>query len=346
MTDPASTADELRVEPDSTLEIRGTPEDYGSKFNGTLTVNAGTVYMNGASIANSTLYQSVYDLTGGTLVQSADLGWGLDGLLLIRAGADSTLKGPGTFTFGSTLAVQLDSDLRLDADTVIHSGVSWSGSGMLVVMPGRYLTQEGGLRSVRNEGNFFVSAEPIETATAFFEQTSSGRLVLDFGAAGSDELIVYQATLAGDLELRLATGYTPQVGQSFTVLTAVGPTGGYTGTFDHVIQPEGLPPGMMFSVVYGANDVIAYVVPGNFVVADFNHDGQVDGADFSQWASSFGQNGNADANGDGASDGADFLAWQQQAASSGGSNSANVPEPAACVLLTLAAGVIARRRLD
>jgi autotransporter-associated beta strand protein len=73
------------------------------------------------------------------------------------------------------------------------------------------------------------------------------------------------------------------------------------------------------------------------IPADFDGDGDVDGADLAQWQADFGLNGNSDADEDGDSDGLDILAWQQQF--TGGnplvSSATAVPEPAAVVLLLL-----------
>jgi hypothetical protein len=83
--------------------------------------------------------------------------------------------------------------------------------------------------------------------------------------------------------------------------------------------------------------------------ADFNNDGDVDGADLTAWRMGFGTTGTAakadgDADADMDVDGADFLIWQQELGPAGGVTS--IPEPAAGVLLLFAATVgAAIRRL-
>ena len=86
-----------------------------------------------------------------------------------------------------------------------------------------------------------------------------------------------------------------------------------------------------------------------FLEADFDSDGDVDGDDFLEWQSNFGSSGNApwesgDGDGDGDTDGDDFLVWQSQFGmtlddlGAAGNAAGAVPEPSACVLLlTLAA---------
>jgi hypothetical protein len=77
--------------------------------------------------------------------------------------------------------------------------------------------------------------------------------------------------------------------------------------------------------------------------ADFDNDGDVDGADLTTWKAGFGTTGTAtidqgDANGDRAVDGADFLIWQRQLGSTSSAYvaSARVPEPTASAMLFMA----------
>jgi hypothetical protein len=66
--------------------------------------------------------------------------------------------------------------------------------------------------------------------------------------------------------------------------------------------------------------------------ADFNDDGQVNGADLTIWKNAFGQTASGDANGDTRSDGADFLIWQRQLGPAFTGGITAVPEPATGVL--------------
>jgi autotransporter-associated beta strand protein len=85
-----------------------------------------------------------------------------------------------------------------------------------------------------------------------------------------------------------------------------------------------------------------------FMPADFDQDGDVDGADLAQWRGDFGLNGDSDADDDGDSDGFDFLAWQRQLGTSPPATAATkaVPEPTAFALTTAVflAGAVLRRR--
>jgi hypothetical protein len=88
----------------------------------------------------------------------------------------------------------------------------------------------------------------------------------------------------------------------------------------------------------GAFELIPPVV---YAAADFNRDGDVDGADLTIWSAKLGQELGAtqtdgDATGDGAVDGADFLAWQQQLTASAVVAAGVVPEPVTVALLITA----------
>ncbi len=79
--------------------------------------------------------------------------------------------------------------------------------------------------------------------------------------------------------------------------------------------------------------------------ADFDDDGDVDGADLAQWQLDFNDaNDFSDADADGDSDGTDFLIWQQTFTGSLGTITA-VPEPTSMLLLALAGlGCFASRK--
>jgi hypothetical protein len=93
------------------------------------------------------------------------------------------------------------------------------------------------------------------------------------------------------------------------------------------------------------------VDPKGFVpsAADFQEDGDVDGADLDLWADGFGASGSAthmegDADGDGDSDGKDFLTWQRQCDGNTAVSAAahDVPEPGGVTLVVLAAMLFLR----
>jgi len=151
------------------------------------------------------------------------------------------------------------------------------------------------------------------------------------------------AVLGGQLTLNLINGFMPEPNTSISVFNAAG---GLFGVFANVASGQRLTTldGLgSFLVHYGpsspfnSNQVVLADFQPTFT-ADFDHDGDVDGDDLSQWGDDFGVNDFSDADSDGDSDGNDFLLWQQQLG--GGSMAtasvAAVPEPTGAVLLLLA----------
>lgn len=75
--------------------------------------------------------------------------------------------------------------------------------------------------------------------------------------------------------------------------------------------------------------------PVVYAAADFDMDGDVDGADLVTLLNSYGLNAGGDADGNGQTDGADFLLWQRQVTATA-PLAASVPEPASLSLLVIA----------
>jgi hypothetical protein len=80
--------------------------------------------------------------------------------------------------------------------------------------------------------------------------------------------------------------------------------------------------------------------------ADFNKDGQVNGADLAIWQCSFGISALGDADGDGDSDGADLLVWQQEfELASASADRFAVPESSSSCQAILGMAVLAFMRI-
>jgi Concanavalin A-like lectin/glucanases superfamily len=86
--------------------------------------------------------------------------------------------------------------------------------------------------------------------------------------------------------------------------------------------------------------------------ADFDADGDVDGADFLTWQLGNGSAGGlaqGDANGDGVVDAADVAVWRSQFGTSSGAGVAQVPEPSSAILISLvliSLATLSRRQRD
>jgi hypothetical protein len=158
--------------------------------------------------------------------------------------------------------------------------------------------------------------------------------------------IAGSASLSGAFEASLIDGFVPAPGQSFEIITAAG---GINGTFDSINLPA-LAGGLFFNLAY-APTAVTLSVAG--LLGDYNHNGDIDAADYILWRKSMSQTGNAlaaDGNRNGVIDSGDFNFWRGNygtvAAGSGGNGSASaIPEPSSLLLVTfLAATSWLRRR--
>ncbi|MBA3484501.1 MAG: hypothetical protein H0T51_22080 [Pirellulales bacterium] len=173
-----------------------------------------------------------------------------------------------------------------------------------------------------------------------YVQTASGTLGIE--ASGFrpgtryDQLkVTLGATLDGKLSVDFINGYLPAAGVRFDVLLASSISGQFAEL--ELRAPEGR--FVEGQLLYGADRVTLEILASGFT-ADFDMDGDVDGADLLRWKEGFGRahrREQGDADGDLDVDGADFLAWQQQLGSvSPVPTAAAVPEPGAYLLFILA----------
>jgi hypothetical protein len=144
------------------------------------------------------------------------------------------------------------------------------------------------------------------------------------------------ASLAGNLEVKLAAGFTPSAGDSFQILKSAG---GITGTLNLSAAPA-LPSGMQWDLDILPNAVVLSVVS----TGDYNGNGIVDAADYVVWRNMLGQTGPglaADGNANGVVDNADYDFWRRRFGtmiSTGGSTAtASIPEPAIWIMLACGA---------
>jgi hypothetical protein len=112
-----------------------------------------------------------------------------------------------------------------------------------------------------------------------FAQTST----LEIELAGTTQGVSYDllsisgtASLMGELEVTLLSGFVPELGHTFEFLTA----GTMSGEFDSIVLPT-LASGLAWDIDYDSNSVSLTVVEP--ISGDFDFDGDVDGRDFLAW---------------------------------------------------------------
>ena len=172
--------------------------------------------------------------------------------------------------------------------------------------------------------------------------SSTTQIELGGTAAGAfDQLNVSgSVSLAATLDAILIDGFSPSLGDTFTIITA---DGGVMGTFDTVNVPS-LDRDIFLDVVYHPTSVVLGVIL-NSLLGDANNDSQVTGGDLIAVQQNFaavypsdpscdGQ-GQGDANDDCLVTGGDLIAVQQNFGHVLNPASGSIPEPGTLVVLVL-----------
>ncbi|WP_172992032.1 autotransporter-associated beta strand repeat-containing protein [Lacipirellula parvula] len=172
-------------------------------------------------------------------------------------------------------------------------------------------------------------------------------------ATGYDQVVSSGAISLSGATLNLSLGaYVPAGTETFTLINNTG-NGAISGAFGNYAQGAAVDlAGKTFYINYmggTGNDVVLSATQPGTEDADFDNDGDVDGADFLTWQRNFGtagDNAHGNANGDGTVDGLDLAVWRNQFGAGSPANVAAsaIPEPASAALLLLAAGALAGAR--
>ena len=292
------------------------------------------------------------------LLKAATLNFQSGAALTVQA-ADARLEGEITFNGATTIfLLNAADDLRLAGDTTIHPGAAFSGNGNVQIAAGSRMTLlNNAIVNVRvfnnDSGELTIGASAGAATVAGYTQSASSDLKIELGGvlpAEFDRLIVTgNSTLGGALDVSMLSGYLLTPGRSFEIMDV---SGTRTGTFAGLIEGAKVGTfGKDLFITYAGGDGNDVVLFTKGFSADFDGDGDVDGADMLVWQRNVGKvnpkAGDGDADGDHDVDHADLVALQSQFGSKFPAVAAlqAAPEPTGAVLLACAAPMaLAMRR--
>jgi hypothetical protein len=229
-------------------------------------------------------------------------------------------------------------------DAFIDTGTTFTGTGALGIGAGRTLGIREGFslgRDLINHGTLApglqLGAVTVNNYFQFFDGTLSLQIRNTTPDTDYDRLVVSNsAALAGKLSVSFLNNFSPNLGNTFTILTA----SSITGTFTTFELPQ-LTSGWVWNL---SKTATAYTL--TIAAGDYNRNGIVDMADYVLWRNTrltaVTAGTGADGNNNGLIDDNDFAIWRSNfgnvRGTISGSGSASllpggVPEPASGFLL-------------
>jgi T5SS/PEP-CTERM-associated repeat protein len=283
---------------DSIWEASSTIGYYGSgtvNITGGGTVNGGgylgygagsTGIVNVDGVGSSWSGPGVVGYQGAGFVNVTNGGFVYSGQTIIGGSAEGNVNvdGPGSYWYSNYDIQVYKGDLAVTDQAVVVSAMP-----MLVNSLGT-LSGNGTIGSdVMSRG--LVAPGPATGALSidgYYTQQPTGVLEIELGGVDDDEYDqllcnpnTYIASLDGTLEVKLIDGFTPLVGQTFTILTSYD----VDGEFANLLLPS--LPGRRFDVIYNPQSVVLEVnldFGAGFANAnDGDGDGDVGGRDFLLW---------------------------------------------------------------
>ncbi|MGC9450579.1 MAG: beta strand repeat-containing protein [Oceanipulchritudo sp.] len=232
-------------------------------FDGTVRINSGyEVFANGFELR----FQSASTLRfyGGTFRSTESTGF--FGTIEVNVGGGS-IEIPGTATLWMG-EVTLNGALELACDnTIINGSVDFFGTGTLRNPSGSQLTLYNGVNipgSLENNGLlvFDNTLQPAQAKAGAFNQGAGGTLRMQIEGTDIFDynriLLSGSCQLAGTLEVSLAGGFTPSLGDSFFIISA---PGGVSDKFDvEDFSGAGLGSGLVWEVHYLSTGVKLIIV--------------------------------------------------------------------------------------
>ncbi len=273
----------LTVNSGSTLTVTGDLTNFNSSTHtlasGTYTVG-GTLEFTGADIVNNAANLTITGTSAKILNGTAN---GLanfennTGSFTLNGDADfTTAVNSGTFTNSGTITVTKGSTLQNGGDSYVQSagtttvdgtfaavasGINISGGSILGAGKLTANVTVGGSGTAPTISAGDSGKAGLLAITGTYTQLSTGTMNSFIGGTGvgtgySQLQVGSTASLAGTLTVNLASGFTPTVGSTFTVLTAASVTGTFS---DSTIAINGTE---HFDVSYTSTGVVLTVVSG------------------------------------------------------------------------------------
>ncbi len=310
-------------------------------FDGTINIGGGNQFF----MANNGIFNSgTMNMSGGSYLAPT---FTQTGMLNVSSGIN-TLSTDTNFSGAGTTSIAGPATLRINGSANFSSGHTVNGGGTLEILNGSIATGNANITAnVLNRGAIGPGASPgVWNINGNYGQTATGRYEWETAGTGATQAdrinITGNASLSGVLDITVIGPFTPDWGDSWTIMSY----GSRTGDFTSFIAPA-LAPNLYWWRAAGATSYVLGVRNG----ADTNRDGVVDFLDLNNVLSFFGQAAAGtfgmpgligDANEDGA---VDFLDLNLVLSFFGQSAPANlIPTPGSAALMTLAAGLLASRR--
>lgn len=205
--------------------------------------------------ANRTLATKTLQLNGDGVWSGGDFSFESDAVLEVNTGstldlshtADAEANGTGTFSIIGTLSKNHPSANTAIIDIVTENTGRVVGTGHVSFLP---LDNQGVFAPGFSPGTIYVNQFDNTTATLEVEIAD-----ISGPGIGHDQLVVTNgATLGGTLDVRLLNGFIPEIGNSFSILTA----NAVSGTFTTVNLPA-LPSDRNWVTQYQAGEVLLLV---------------------------------------------------------------------------------------
>jgi len=211
----------------------------------------------------------------------------------VHISADTTFEeqpGGCNVNIGPTTAA-----LRFGGTTFVGGGTVFSGMGILQNAASGHMTLRDGVSMMDvglvNQGDLAIRRNTLPDLAGLvsvdrFTSENAATLQIRIGGytlgLGHDHIVVTggPAVLDGTLDVQLfdagGVAFFPQIGDQFTILTAVG---GVSGTFDVVTSACAGGNNYQWNVLYGPNDVTLQLGSISLVPGDMNCDCAVNGLD-------------------------------------------------------------------